>query len=244
MKKIFAILLVIACMFSVASCSPLGGGNQPVEDNNERADITLFNQMLKESVPTQAVTVVKQKLGRTTFESTYTLTTGTVGGKTATTLVSKVQSLKSVTEGNTEAIETKTEYLWYLEGQGTSTNRGRKWDAEGTNFAPKAGTLNFNLKSENFEEIQYDEENTTLYLSVTADKSTEVLKNFLSADQVFEYDAFITITAAGGRIVAITVEYVIPGDVIGDIDNLIDVDEVEVVINTTYSYGLQEIDMD
>ena len=244
MKKIFAILLVIACMFSVASCSLLGGGNDPVEDNNERADITLFNQMLKESVPTQAVTVVKQKLGRTTFESTYTLTTGTVGGKTATTLVSKVQSLKSVTEGNTEAIETKTEYLWYLEGQGTSTNRGRKWDAEGTNFAPKAGTLNFNLKSENFEEIQYDEENTTLYLSVTADKSTEVLKNFLSADQVFEYDAFITITAAGGRIVAITVEYVIPGDVIGDIDNLIDVDEVEVVINTTYSYGLQEIDMD
>ena len=244
MKKIFAILLVIACMFSVASCSLLGGGKEPVEDNNERADITLFNQMLKESVPTQAVTVVKQKLGRTTFESTYTLTTGTVGGKTATTLVSKVQSLKSVTEGNTEAIETKTEYLWYLEGQGTSTNRGRKWDAEGTNFAPKAGTLNFNLKSENFEEIQYDEENTTLYLSVTADKSTEVLKNFLSADQVFEYDAFITITAAGGRIVAITVEYVIPGDVIGDIDNLIDVDEVEVVINTTYSYGLQEIDMD
>ena len=244
MKKIFAILLVIACMFSVASCSLLGGGKDPVEDNNERADITLFNQMLKESVPTQAVTVVKQKLGRTTFESTYTLTTGTVGGKTATTLVSKVQSLKSVTEGNTEAIETKTEYLWYLEGQGTSTNRGRKWDAEGTNFAPKAGTLNFNLKSENFEEIQYDEENTTLYLSVTADKATEVLKNFLSEDQVFEYDAFITITAAGGRIVAITVEYVIPGDVIGDIDNLIDVDEVEVVINTTYSYGLQEIDMD
>ena len=244
MKKIFAILLVIACMFSVASCSPLGGGNQPVEDNNERADITLFNQMLKESVPTKAVTVVEQKLGRTTYESTYTLTTGTVGGKTATTLVSKVQSLKSVTEGNTEAIETKTEYLWYLEGQGVSTNRGKKWDPEGTNFAPKAGTLNFDLKGANFEEIEYDEEEGSLYLTVTADKASEVLQNFLAPEQVFEYDAFITITAAGGRIVSIVVEYTIPADVIGDIDNLIDVEEIDVVIETTYSYGLQEIVMD
>ena len=60
----------------------------------------------------------------------------------------------------------------------------------------------------------------------------------------FEYDAYITITAAGGRIVSIVVEYTIPADVIGDIDNLIDVEEIDVVIETTYSYGLQEIVMD
>lgn len=245
MKKIFAILLVVACMFSVASCS-LFGPKDPVDQvSNERADITLFNQMLKESVPTKAVTVVEQKLGRTTYESTYTLTTGTVGGKTATTLVSQVQSLRALDEGvTTDSVVTKTEYLWYLEGQGVSTNRGKKWDAEGTNFAPKAGTLSFNLKGENFEEIEYDEESTTLYLTVTADKASEVLKNFLAPEQVFEYDAFITIAAAGGRIVSITVEYTIPADVIGDIDNLIDVEEIEVVIETTYSYGLQEIVMD
>jgi predicted small lipoprotein YifL len=244
MKKIFAILLVVACMFSVVSCNLFGPKEEPEEQPKDRADIVLFNQMLKESVPTQAVTVVEQKLGRTTFESTYTLTTGTVAGKAATTLESKVQTLKSVQEGNTEAIETTTEYLWYLEGKGISENRGRKWDPEGTNFAPKVGTLIFNLKSENFEEIEYDEEKSTLYLTVLADKSTEVLKNFLAPEQVFEYDAFITITAAGGRIISITVEYTIPGDVIGDIDNLIDVEEIEVVISTTYSYGLQEIDMD
>jgi hypothetical protein len=201
--------------------------------------------MLKESVPTKAVTVVEQKLGRTTYESTYTLTTGTVGGKTATTLVSQIQSLRALDEGvTTDSVVTKTEYLWYLEGQGTSTNRGRKWDAEGTNFAPQAGTLAFDLKSENFEEIEYNEEASELYLTVTADKASVVLANFLASDQVFEYDAFITISAAGGRIVSIVVEYTVPADVIGDIDNLIDVEEIEVVIETTYSYGLQEIDMD
>ena len=244
MKKFLSILILIACMLSVVSCNfSFGGGKTPDDTPTDRADITLFNKMLKESVPTKAVTVVEQKLGRTTFESVYTLTTGSVNGKTASTLVSEVKSLKSVTEGNLNPYDKDVDYLWYLEGKGTSDNKGKSWDEDGTNFAPTTGTLSFNLKSADFEEIEYDEENTTLYLTVTADKATAVLNNFLPKDQLFEYDAEIVIVAAGGRVVSITIEYLIPADVIGDIDNLIDVDDIEVVIETTYSYGLQEIEM-
>ena len=56
MKKIIAILLVIVCMFSVASCSLFGNDE---EDETTNPALKLYKDMLATSVPTQSVTVVE-----------------------------------------------------------------------------------------------------------------------------------------------------------------------------------------
>lgn len=240
MKKIIAILLVIVCMFSVASCSLFG---KDEEDETTNPALKLYKDMLATSVPTQSVTVVEHTLGKTKFESTYTLTTGMVDGKAATTLVSEVQSLNDVTSNDLDHIVTTVTKEWYLEGKGTKVNN-KAWNEEGKNFAPVAGSLWFNLKEENFSEISYDEAASTLVLTIPADKASTVLGYYIGSEDEFEYDATLTIVAAGGRIVNIKIEYTIDATTVGDIDSQIDIDEIDVVIEATYSYGLQEINMD
>lgn len=239
MKKILAILLVLACLFSVASCNKK---QEAAEENLQK-----FSNMFASSVPTQAVTVVTQEFNNgVALESNYTLTTGTVDGKTASTLVSSVQTLSDITEGTLNYKTTKVTNEWYYEGFGTSTNKGKSWNAEGTNFAPVAGSLGMNLHQDYIAYYDYKVEGNTetLILEVYEENSYEVLKNFLGVDQNFEYYTIITIVAAGERISSVEIEYLVYEHEVGTMENYVEVSDMYITIHVDYSYDIQDINFD
>lgn len=237
MKKIFALLLAICCLFSVVACGNDDGNVEPPADDV----LARFNQMLNTSVPTKSVSTATEIMEKVELVSTYTLTTGTnQDGKRATLLVSEVQTLQDAESNFVSHIKTTKTREWYIEGEGTFKNN-RLVDEEGVDFAPVAGSLALNLDSSLFE-YEYDEESDTLTLYVDYENSAAVLAPMLTEDQEFEYDLVITIVAAGGRISQIDVAYMIESHDVGDDDEIIvEIGDMDVVISTVYEYNTQQI---
>ena len=236
MKKILALFLVLACALSVVSCNQK---QEPAEENLQK-----FSDMFASSIPTKAVTVVTQEFNDSVeLESVYTLTTGTVDGKTATTLVSSVQTLSDIQSGTLSYTTTKVTNEWYYEGMGTSTNKGKTWDPEGKNFAPVAGSLKMNLHQDYIAYYDYkvNGNTETLILQVYEENSAEVLKDFLNVDQDFAYETIITIVAAGERISSIDIEYLVYEHEVGTMENYVEVSDMYITIHVDYSYDIQAI---
>ncbi|MBQ9070861.1 MAG: hypothetical protein IJY23_05895 [Clostridia bacterium] len=232
MKKIIAVLLLICSFLTVVSCSKK-------DENLER-----FDEMFASSAPTKAVTVVNQTFNDyVELNSVFTLTTGTVNGKTATTMVSEVQTLNKVDSGKTNYINTQVTNNWYYEGKGTSTDKGVSWNADGKDFAPKPGTLSMNLKVDYMDSVNYfsDATSETIVLEVSAENASKVLENFIDSETDFEYDVTITVVAAGERISSVVIEYVIDEHLIGEDENAIEVEDTEFVITVNYSYDIQAV---
>ncbi len=235
MKKILAIILVLACVFSVVSCK---------KKNPESTYLTEYTEYLASSAPTKSETHIKQTYSTLVLESSVMITTGTIDGKTASILQSKVQTLESLDELTLNHISEKTTTHWYLEGKGLSTNKGRKWDETGKNFAPTQGSIVLDLSEDNFSEIAYNEETGVLVLTVPAANSKKVLADFVPESQDFAHDTVITLSAAGGRISSIKIEYTVESYDIGDIGNEVEFVGMTVVIEANYSYDIQDISFD
>ncbi len=247
MKKILAILLALACLFSVCACAE---DETPNDNNNNQNDdgtqtnaeiLALFEDLLSKSAPTKSYVVTTEDFGRNHLESTVTITAGTVDGKDATVMVIEKQTLNDVENRELNLVETTVTNQWYLEDKGVSYDKGRRWDSTGTNFAPKAGSLKLELDEENFSSIEYDEATGTLKLVTPYQTAAKVLSAYIPSGIEHEFDTTITVVAAGGRITNIKIEYTIESEDIGDITTSVEVPEITVVINANYYYDLQDI---
>ena len=253
MKKIIVLLLVVCCLFTAVSCDKEDGSGalddiKDVFGKEEPTDSNLlkFNDMFASSAPTKAETVVSQKFNNNVeLKSKFVLTTGTVDGKIATTLVSEIQTLSDIAGGTLNHISTNTSYNWYYEGMGTSTDRGRNWNAEGKDFAPKSGTLEMDLRDEYIADMSYTSDNAseTLVIFVEAENTSKVLANFLG-DEALEYDVKITVVAAGERITSVLIEYVIDEHLLGDDGSIVEISDTEVAIEVNYSYDIQAVTLE
>lgn len=233
MKKIIALLLLICTLVTIVSCG-----------NKQDENLKKFDDMFASSAPTRAETVVKQKFNNSPeLTSVFTLTTGTVDGKTASILVRQVETLNKVDSSNTNYIKTDVSTNWYYEGMGTSTDKGASWNPDGKNFAPKPGTLSMNLKDEYMEKIEYssDSSSETIVLRVSAENSAKVLANFIESAEDFHYETRITVVAAGERVSSVTIKYIIDEHMIGEDENAIEISDTEVTITVNYSYDIQAI---
>ena len=205
--------------------------------------------MFAATAPTKAETKITQKVNNQKLESVITITTGNVDGKVASTLVNKIQTLRSVTDGKLDVINEKNTFEWYYEGQGTTTN-GRKWDAEGTDFAPKAGDIMIDLKNEYFTSVEHTEDGAaeTLVLVIAEDEgegyAKKALANFLGEDMEFGYETTITIIATGGRISTVIISYIVSEHEVGDEYDAVLVSDMEVSREVNYSYEPQTINFE
>ncbi len=252
MKKIIAIFLMLACVFSMASCNLFNkdkGNGDGGKDNTDA--LAVYVNMYASSVPTKSVTTITEAYEKNTLVSVHSLTTGQVDGKKATRLESNVQTLNDISlddanKLNLNPINEQKSSQWYWEGKGVSYNKGRTWDASGVDFAPVAGSIAINLDASNFESINYNKEGgvETLVLEVEADKMNSVFGNFMYEGQTFGYDSKVTIVAAGGRISSILIEYTIESYEIGEMETEVEIKQIDMSIKVEYSYDLQEITFD
>ena len=223
-------------MLSVVSCSKKNKDDD--NNSNTAGEIAKFSSMLQTSVPTSSETVITHLVNDSIIENTFGVTTGTVSGKKAAVYTSSVSTLGKVEDRVLALYRTKEENVWYLEGYGTSKNKGQDWDAEGKDFSPVAGSLAMDLQGSYIKSHTYSKEGSieTLKLTMTADNATLALANFLDNKQSIKYDVTVTITAAAERISSIVIKYVIPEHDIGTENEPIFIEDVEITIRADYSY--------
>lgn len=244
MKKILALLLALSCIFALAACA--NNNNNTDGGSNIDADEALeaYASMLAHSVPTKSVTTSTVTESKNVLVSTATLTTGTIGGKAASTLVTTTETLNSVESGMLNLISAKPGTVWFYEGKGISESKGRAWDASGENFAPREGDLKLDLDEDNFSSVTYNEEAGELVLVCKADKAAKVISYYLPGEYEHNYETTITITAFGGRITGIKISYAVEERELGDdIDTSVFIELTTVEIDAVYSYGLETVDM-
>lgn len=245
MKKILALLLIICCCLTVVSCKKKPQGNS--NDN-----LQLFADMFAASAPKRSEVTTTITANNLELVSTYTLITGTVGGKAASYFESNVTTMNDVEndQGDLNEKVTKTTKYYYLEGKGTRTNKGR-WKEDGEDFAPAAGSISLDLKKEYFENTEYFEDSSTqtlvLYIAEDLEETNayakKVLKRYIPQNQFFGYETKITITASGGRISHILIECIDYEHYVGDEYDPVEISDATLVIDVSYSYNI-ELDMD
>lgn len=245
MKKILALLLIICCCLTVVSCKKK---NPDKSDDN----LQLFADMFAASAPKRSEVTTTISANNLELVSTYTLITGTVGGKAASYFESNVTTMNDVEndQGDLNEKVTKTTKYYYLEGKGTRTNKGR-WKADGEDFAPAAGSISLDLKKEYFENTEYFEDSSTqtlvLYIAEDLEETNgyakKVLKKYIPQSQFFGYETKITITASGGRISHLLIECIDYEHFVGDEYDPVEISDATLVIDVSYSYNI-ELDMD
>ena len=214
MKKLLALLLVICCMLSMASCDSKDGKNDDSANTNANNDDVLarFSKMLAESVPGSSDVVVTHNINDSIIENNFSIVTGTVGGKKAAVYTSHVSTLGDVDDRVLSLFKAKDELVWYVEDAGTSDDEGWSWNSDGKDFSPKAGSIAIDLDPQYVSSYDYKQEGAieTLTLSMTKDNATQALKNFLDSKQKIAYDVKVVVTAAAERISSIVISYEIP----------------------------------
>lgn len=250
MRKILALLLIICCCLSVVSCKDKTGDNNP--NAASKSDLQHFVDMFAASAPKKSEATTTIFANNIELISTYTLTTGTVGGKAASVFESVVTTLNDVEndQGNLNEKTTKKTTYYYLEGKGTRTNKG-KWKADGVDFAPEAGDIYLDLNKNYFSRTEYYEtesaETLVLYidedLNETNGYAKKVLARFIPQDQPFGYETKITITATGGRISRILINCIDYEHFIGDEYDPVTISDAKLTIDVKYSYNI-ELDID
>lgn len=220
MKKILAIILVLACSLALFACE------------DETADtITEINNMYNAFAPSMIVTETTQTFGNYTLTSSSTLKTGKVDGFDASVYEYSYQRLRSVEDGATAeivgVIETVTGKWEYHAEKGYRENGG-KWD-DGYDFAPEAGAIALKITADTVQDLKNDSENKTITFTVLAANTEAVLGNKIDADVA------VTLTHSGADITGVTLTYTV-----SNADNA-DYPEISVVIKAQYSYDSQQI---
>ena len=221
MKKIIALILILASTFALFSCG---------ESKNT---VKKVNNMYTAIMPTKIVTQTTQDIGSYVLTGEYVLTTGTIDGFAVSTLYYSYQQLRSVEDGagTTEELpwEEITVTREYHEDKGLRENGG-KWQKDGNDFAPTTDDIALKLNAKYLQDVKEDESTKTISFVVPKDNTKEVF----GEDMAPEADVTVVITHDGAAIMSVTLSYTVPGE-------KKDHPDMVITIKSDYSYEPQEI---
>ncbi len=242
-KKIIALILILAIVIA------LGAGGFCAwyfllrnVDDGEVNGVEIFKNLYSVSEPTKVVVSQTTLLGSVTLKGGSTLVTGALNdGRTATVYTYNYEVLQSVEAGAGDVItpimgEPVSGSQEYVEGQGVRYDGG-SWDSEGTNFAPKAGSIAIKLDESKLKNCTYTSDGELQTLSFTVE-AANVASVFGSNASEIASDVSVVITANVAVITGITISY---SEEIVSEDEDIEYPEANVTISTVYTYGIEEI---
>ncbi len=221
MKKIIALILVLASSFALFSCG-------------ESTDaIKKVNKMYKAILPTKIVTETTQDIGPHVLTGEYVLTTGTIDGRAVSTLYYNYQKLRSIPDGagDTEELPWENVILTkeYHADKGVRENGG-KWQSDGYDFAPTIDDIAFKFEAKHVTDVVNDEATKTITFTVPMDNTVKVF----GEDMAPAADVAVTITHDGAAIMSMTMSYTVPNP------NK-NYSKIVTTIKTLYYYEIQEI---
>ena len=259
MKKILSLILSLAlsltCVIALVGC----GECEHADENGDKicdkcstpyaADIAGYAKTIecyKNSLPTKVVTTSLQnfydydddgeKIVVYDLESETVLVTGKSAGLDATVETSTREVLRDVVSsddviGPIQVVESTREYL---QGFGVRTS-GDDW-VQGTNFAPRLGSIGIDITLENVWDATYTEQAYNNVFSFTV-KKEDVAAVFGKTikDLSTDSDIKVSITNDGAVVTGISISYTMKA-----FDNF---PERSVEINVTYGYDVEVINI-
>ena len=226
MKKIIALILVVALCAALSSCQFFAG-----EEDTTLSDVTY---MYKMSNPTKVVTTTVQDFTHYQLNCRYEIVTGYVDNSRASVYTVTTEELRTVEEGgNTEEvkdmIKSTTKKVEAIEGYGARTNGG-EWDPEENVWTIGRGAMLLNLDENVLQNVSYDN-HTLTFVVLKADAAT-VLGAEYATD--IASDVQVTIVDDGAVINYVELHYNLVGDGA-------DLPETAMTVKVVYTYDLERI---
>lgn len=222
MKRLLAIVLILALsVFALTSCA---------------SGVDEVKHAYSNSAPKRIVVVSTQSFGTTLLDMTTTIVEGVLEtGEAAGYKTVVGDRFRSLEEGSgneiVEYIENVDTTEWYRASLGTSTDKGRTWNADGTTFLPEVGLIAINLDPSLLTNTKFDGKEFSF--TVKAANAAKVFSDEL-VDVAVDIDC--TIVIAGAQVSSIAVSWIVPASESGAIG-----DEVEVSIVATYGYDIEPV---
>ena len=228
--RITALVLLVALLVPVCvSCK---------KEEAPASNAGVIAQMYKNSAPTKAVSRTVQTTGDIVLSGTYTLVTGTIGGKAAAVYEEQYQEMRSVESGGESTtiydyIKEVHNLYQYVDGKGTrqldvnTHNTISDWNPNGKVFAIEQGSFALYLAG-NITGEQYD--GTTFSATVPQAKTKAVFGYEIAAD------VSVVVVNNGAEIISVHIEYNLPAE--GEVK------ETHVVMDIEYTYDNERITLD
>lgn len=238
MKKLIAILLVIACMLVMASCD-MGGGEQPVDNTETQKVLDTLSEQIKKSAPSKSVvdTVVGNEL--ISLSSTETVVKGEVSGLDASLWERQYEALNDL--GADSAVKKLvTEREEYVEGMGIRTNGG-VWE-DFPNPIRQIRPYRINLDAALIQGFSAGEtdEGSPSYEFVVPNKNIAAVLTGMDADALASItsDVSVVIETDGVNVTRISLTYDMKSVALNGDNKL---EDCKATLDAVYSYGLQSI---
>ena len=238
MKKLIAILLVIACMLVMASCD-MGGGEQPVDNTETQKVLDTLSEQIKKSAPSKSVvdTVVGNEL--ISLSSTETVVKGEVSGLDASLWERQYEALNDL--GADSAVKKLvTEREEYVEGMGIRTNGG-VWE-DFPNPIRQIRPYRINLDAALIQGFSAGEtdEGSPSYEFVVPNKNIAAVLTGMDADALASItsDVSVVIETDGVNVTRISLTYDMKSVALNGDNKL---EDCKATLDAVYSYDLQSI---
>ena len=227
--RITALVLLVALLVPVCvSC----------KKDKEVSNAGAIAQMYRNSAPTKAVSHTVQTTGDIVLSGTYTLVTGTIGGKAAAIYEESYQEMRTVESGGESTtiydyIKDVHNLYQYVEDKGTrqldanTHNVISDWNPNGKVFAIEQGSFALYL-SGNITDEKYD--GTTFSATVPQAKTKAVFGYEIAAD------VSVVVVNNGAEIISVHIEYDLPEE--GEVK------ATHVEMNIEYTYDNERITLD
>lgn len=227
MKKIIVLMLVLAlCVTAITSCG---------KKNNPKKILQEVTEMYDNSAPTKVVATTKQVFSAYELNCKYELTTGQVGGATASVYKVTKEELETIENaGGSDIvrpmIKTTTKVTEAIEGIGSRVD-GSAWSAEGTVYTIGRGAMALTLDKETVTDVVY--ENSVLTFTIPNANIATVLGEAYATG--VDGDISVTIVNDGSVITSIELRYTVPADTKAGLE------ASQMIVYVEYQYDIQQI---
>ena len=241
MKKLIAILLVLACMLAMGACSlgnGAGNGVTPPDEtpitpsSNDEVQKILdeLSELIRTSTPSQSKVTTVTGTKDVSLESELTITMGELSGKEAALYVHEYEEFNDL--GATEIKTVTRETKEYVEGMGLRIDGG-VWEDQ-PNFVRRLTPYRMNLDAEILQSVRTNEDNTVVSFIVPLESASDVFNNFdAKTIASMTSDIAVRIETDGSSVTAMNITY--------DMKSVTNMENPTVEIKAHYSYDLQSI---
>lgn len=238
MKKLIAILLVLASMLVMGACSfPVNppDTNPPAVNPPASADtqdaLDALSELIRTSTPTQSKVATFTGSKDINLKSELTITIGELSGKEAALYVHDYESLNDV--GGDVAITRTVETQEYVEGMGLRVDGG-VWEEGQSSFVKRLIPYRMNLEAKYLKSLTMNDDKTEFSFVVPLDNAFDVLTGF-DAKTIASMTSDITveIKTDGSSVTFISLVY--------STKSVPNLESPKVEVKAEYSYDLQSI---